>query len=87
MRIPNWVDRATLKVDVNGSTVHGDRIRFDKSYLTIGSLKKSDVGTIIFDVPIKTEKELIEGVEFTATWCGNQVIKIEPRGEESPLPF
>jgi len=33
------------------------------------------------------KKETVDGIEYTTTWIGNQIIDIFPHGEISPLPI
>ena len=44
-------------------------------------------GMVLFDVPCRTEKETVDGVEYSTTWAGDQILDIQPRGTQSPLPF
>ncbi len=84
IRIPVWVDSKKVKITVNGAS----RDLVEKNgYAEIAGLKAKDQGELVFPVPFKKEKETVDGTEYTTTWAGGQIIKIEPRGTISPLPF
>jgi len=84
VRVPDWVDRQTLRVEVGGherpATMAGD-------YLDTGRLDANTTASLTFDVPCRSERETVDGTEYTTTWIGNQIIAILPRGSVSPLPF
>jgi hypothetical protein len=84
-RIPGWVDRSTLQVHC------AERVRVSgvdaSSHVELSGLQAGDRGAITFDVPVKVERENVDGVTYTTTWIGNQIIEIQPRGSVSPLPF
>jgi hypothetical protein len=84
VRVPEWVDTKTLRVEIQGTTVKNPAIR--DGYLHVTS-KKGSIGTVWFDVPRRVEREKLEDGVYTVTWWGNQVIDIVPRGEVSPIPF
>jgi hypothetical protein len=84
VRIPDWIDTKTLKLTLDGFT---KPVSIKDGYLLITGLNKGNKGIISFDVPCKTEKETVDGTEYTTTWVGNQIIDIQPRGVVSPLPF
>lgn len=82
--LPAWVDRATVRVTVNGVPHNGPWL---PDRLGVNGLHAGDTGTIAFDIPCRIEKETVDGIEYTTTWVGNQIIAILPRGEVSPLPY
>lgn len=85
VRIPDWVDRDTLRLEVQGQTV--PKPKFADSYLQVGTLPPGQVGTIWFNIPQSVTRETVDGQIYTATWWGNQVIDITPRGACSPIPY
>ena len=85
VRIPEWVDPKTLRLEVQGKTVKNPA--FEDGYLHIGALQKGNIGTVWFDVPCIVKHEKIANQDYTVTWWGNQVIDINPRGTVSPIPF
>lgn len=56
-------------------------------YLRIDDLEPGAQGQVTFDVPVRVEKERVDGTDYTTTWVGSQIMEILPRGEVSPLPF
>lgn len=85
VRIPPWVDRDTLLVTMEPGSAA--RWTPEGSYADIAGLRDGEGGTLLFAVPVRIERETVDGIEYTTTWIGNQVIRIEPRGEVRPLPF
>ncbi len=84
VRIPAWVDVATLNVAVNKKP---QKVEVRDGYARIGALKAGDEGTLHFAVPCRTERERVDHVTYRTTWIGNQIVRIDPRGKVSPLPF
>lgn len=84
IRIPEWVDKSTLSIVIGGPIRD---VRIEEGYVVVKNLQPGDFGKITFNVPCKTEKELVDGTEYTTTWIGNQIIDIQPQGSISPLPF
>lgn len=84
IRIPRWVDTASLTVQLNGTK----RVwEVEEGFLRLGALQPGDEGRIGFDVPCKEESEVVDGITYTTTWVGTQLIGVSPRGTVSPLPF
>ena len=80
VRIPEWVDRSTLHLTVDGEN--------REPVVQNGYLETSGkTGLLTFDIPCKVEMETVDGTEYTTTWIGNQVVDILPRGSVSPIPF
>jgi hypothetical protein len=84
VRIPTWVDVKSLQLVVDGKRKETNN---EGGYLDIGHLESGTKGQIRFDVPVRVEKETVDGTEYTVTWAGSQVIEILPRGKISPIPF
>jgi hypothetical protein len=84
VRIPKWVDAKTVQIVLGENPVP---VILQESYVRVGKVAAGQQGRITFDVPCKREKETVDGTEYTTTWIGNQIIGIQPRGTESPLPF
>jgi len=84
IRVPSWIDRATLQVAVDGAARSHE---FVNAYLRIADLVAPAKGLVTFGVPVRVEKETVDGIEYTVTWLGSQVIEILPRGKVSPIPF
>lgn len=80
IRIPQWVDRDSLRVTVDGATAP---LVIHEGYLNI----HGQSGAVGFDVPCRVEKETVDNTEYTTTWVGNQIVDITPRGKVSPIPF
>ncbi|MCC6486498.1 MAG: hypothetical protein IT364_03290 [Candidatus Hydrogenedentes bacterium] len=84
IRIPEWVDAGTIEIESGGQQVP---LNVTGSFAHIGALSAGQEGHLSFAVPCKREKETVDGVEYTTTWIGSQLIDIAPRGTQSPLPF
>ena len=85
IRIPTWVDRSTMQLarTVGAATAE----QATGSYVDIDGLQAGESGALTFLLPVKIERETVDGMEYTTTWIGNQLIQILPRGTVSPLPF
>jgi len=84
IRVPDWVQSGNLQVQVNGQP---KPVPLAGIYLELGGLQAGDAVVVLFDVPCRREKETVDGIGYTTTWIGNQIMEILPRGEVSPLPF
>ena len=84
VRIPGWVDEDAIEMRIGGER---GQVLLEKGYVVVHDLSAGDHGALSFSVPCKIEKETVDGVTYTTTWVGNQIINIEPRGKVSPLPF
>jgi hypothetical protein len=84
LRIAPWVERDSVALVVDGEPREP---HFDGGYLVVEDLKPGQRGVVQFPVPVKTESETVDGIEYTTTWAGSQIIAILPRGTVSPLPF
>ncbi len=82
--LPGWLNVDTVKVLVDGKA---REVRTGSGFLELGALDINATGTVAFDLPCKQEKETVDGVEYTTTWIGSQLVAILPRGEVGPLPF
>ena len=85
VRIPDWIDRGTLRLEVQGRSVTNAKI--EDGYLQVGTLSPGNVGTIWFQIPQTLTRETVDKQTYTVTWWGNQVTDILPRGQSSPIPF
>jgi hypothetical protein len=84
IRVPTWVDRDSIRVRVDD--VPRDVI-VSGGYLQIDGLTPGAQGHVTFDVPVRVEKEKVDGTEYTTIWLGSQIAEILPHGEVNPLPF
>ena len=84
IRVPDGVDCNTLAVQVKGAQREPN---ITDGYVRLGALEAGVQGAVTFDVPCKVETETVDGIPYTTTWVGNQLIAINPRGTVSPLPF
>lgn len=84
IRIPAWVDTTTIEVEVGGQQVP---LNVEGSFAHVGALSAGQEGHLSFAAPCKRERETVDGVEYTTTWIGSQLVAITPRGTQSPLPF
>jgi len=82
IRKPGWAGQATMRRgDVDLS------IEADGRYWVVDGVDAGARGTLTFDIPVRREKEVVDTIEYTTTWIGDQIIEILPRGTVSPLPF
>jgi hypothetical protein len=86
IRIPSWVDIKTVEVEIEGQKVK-DIVKISCGYLECPGSVAGRTIICNFNLKVRTEKEIVEGEEYTATWCGDQIIQILPRGKVSPMPF
>jgi hypothetical protein len=84
IRIPEWVEHESLAIRVHGVK---RPVVLEGRYVRISELHAGDEGEILFDVPVRVERERVDGTDYTTTWIGNQIVDIQPRGPISPLPF
>ena len=84
VRMPAWVDAGRVRLVVLGEA---SPAALSGGYCRIPPMTAGARGALAFDVPCKREKETVDGIEYTTTWVGNQVVDIQPHGVESPLPF
>lgn len=82
--VPGWLEVDSVHALLNGKTLE---THAQAGYINLSPLNSGDTGNVSFDLPCKREKETVDGVEYTTTWVGSQIIEILPRGEVSPLPF
>ena len=85
IRIPTWVDRSTMRLERTvGAATDG---KAAASYADIDGLQAGESGALTFSLPVKIERETVDGIDYTTTWIGSQIIQVLPRGTVSPLPF
>jgi hypothetical protein len=82
--LPPWADPKSVRV-MRGTSP--GEFSIVNHFIEISSANSGETLSVAFDLPCKVEKETVDGVEYTTTWVGSQVIEILPRGEVSPLPF
>ncbi len=78
------ISPATIRVNVEGDP---REVLVSEGYLQIDDLKPGAHGQVTFDVPVRVEKERVDGTDYTTTWLGSQIAEIVSRGEVCPLPF
>jgi hypothetical protein len=84
LRVPEWVDRQTLRVSVGGEA---RPVVVADTYADVGELAAGTQAEVAFAIPCRIERETVDGTEYTTTWAGDQLLDIRPRGTVSPLPF
>ena len=80
LRIPQWVDRETVRVDCSGK-----EWMWLGSYLKISAVKPGDRVTVSFSMVEGEERIRVLEDEYTVHWRGNTVLRIEPQGKIGPL--
>ena len=84
VRLPEGVNpKSVIRTDAAASTAPP----IEDGYAKLVDLPVNSRVTLDFDLPCKIEKETVDGVEYTTTWVGEQIVTIAPRGSVSPLPY
>lgn len=76
VRIPAWLDRSTVEVQVNGRPVNPTAAG---RYLVIDGLAPKDVVTMTFPLKETVEKDTMAGTTYTITFRGSTIVDIQPR--------
>jgi hypothetical protein len=76
VRVPAWLDKSTVSIDVNGKPV---TVTPAGRYLMIGDLSPKDVITLAFPIKQVVEKDTIAGTTYTITFRGSTIVDIQPR--------
>jgi len=82
IRIPGWAPKESLRLVINGKPVSvpkvGDYFHISKELLP---------GEIVlkYGLPIRTTVEKTQGIEFTYTWRGDNIIGVSPNTDLSPF--
>ena len=82
LRTPEWVKPDQTKCTVNGSE---RSLSWDGRYAVVGKVAPNDVATLVFPISERTEKVRIQGIDYTLTCKGNDVVHIDPPGKYCPL--
>lgn len=82
IRIPSWVSAGALKTWVGATEVPA---RVIGSQLVFDRVESGETVAISFPVASSTLVEKVLGSDYTTTWLGDTVIKIDPPGSLIPL--
>lgn len=82
IRVPEYVDRAHLKVFLNGKTLP---CTLSGPWLRLGYLRAGDIAQMRFDLPDGLEEEFIGYQTYTVRYKGDTVVEISPRGGVHPI--
>jgi hypothetical protein len=82
IRIPAWVERGKLKawagqVEAPARCV-GHQLVFD-------SVQPGDAVSMTFPVALSSSTERVLGVDYTSSWLGDSIVKMDPAGSLIPL--
>ena len=82
VRRPDWAEAGETMVTVNGKAVTPE---MQGAYFDLGRLSRGTDVRIDFPDRLIHKKETIGDTEFSTTWRGNAVVRMEPAGEIYPL--
>ena len=82
MRVPSWVDRAGLRVSINGAPVAAD---YDGIFIKISGLRKGDTVKIEYPLIPDVRTEQVNGTQYATEWKGDTVVGISPKGTIYPI--
>ena len=82
MRIPEWVGPSEVECTVNERSIVP---RYEGRYALVGELSVGDTVTLRFPIFEETKTVIIEKHKYRITKRGNEVVKIDPEGVNSPL--
>ena len=82
MRIPEWVEPGQTTAAVNGDPRNLD---FDGRYVLLGKVLAGDGVILRFPISERSETLDIEGKSYQVVRRGNEVVCIDPPGENCPL--
>jgi hypothetical protein len=78
VRIPYWLDRANLAVEVDGRPVLS---QYNGNRLVVPNLKPDSLAMLTFPVPRSTEKYSVGGRQYTLELKGSTVVDVTPRSD------
>jgi len=82
IRIPEWVTPEEVKVEAGGAA---RKVSFDGRYAKVGKVSNGQTVVMTFPISERTEKRTIEGFDYTFIVRGNDVVSVDPPGENCPL--
>ena len=82
IRIPQWMDRSTLKV-LNAAG-HDVEHSFDKTFLSIETLPAGENVELLFELPEHEETEQVGHLTALIKYRGNEVVGFSPPGKDNP---
>jgi len=82
VRIPEWVEPADVRVDVDGQEREP---LFDGRYAKCGTVKQGQTASVKFPMVDRTDQVTIQGFDYRLTRRGNTVVQIDPPGHYWPL--
>ena len=80
VRIPGWVDKATVRVEVNAKGVEP---AWSERYLGLEKLKAGDAVTVRFDVSGREVERDFGWRKYTLQFKGSTLADIQPRPKEA----
>lgn len=82
MRIPEWASPQQVRAQVNGQ----DRaVEWDGRYALMGDVKPGDGVTMTFPISERPRTEWVQGHRYNLVTKGNDVVCMEPPGENVPF--
>ena len=82
VRIPEWVKQEDVRCMVNSKNI---KIAMDGRYVKAGKVEKDNTVTIEFPIHERTETIIVENQKYRVIIRGNDVVSIDPPGENGPL--
>ncbi|MCD6297038.1 MAG: glycoside hydrolase family 127 protein, partial [Deltaproteobacteria bacterium] len=82
VRVPSWVERKTVQVNLNGKP---QDIVWENAYIVQGNLRKGDQVEVSYPMKTVEVTEKVASKEYLLHWRGYTLVDIEPPGEHMPL--
>jgi hypothetical protein len=84
LRLPRWVEPGEVKVTMGGRQVAGVRVG---NYLLCSDVEPGCEVELTFPVKEETVSFVTGGTEYRCRFRGNDLVDIEPRGEQPVYPM
>ena len=81
IRIPEWVNATETSCLVNGKE---QSLSWQGRYALVGSVKPRDKVTLTFPISERIDRIRVEGHEYTLVREGNDVVSVDPPGQNYP---
>lgn len=82
IRLAEWVKPEDARCTVDGQP---RKLTFDGRYAQVGAVQAGQTVTLTFPIPERTDRVIVEKRPYTLIRRGNDVVHIDPPGENRPL--
>jgi hypothetical protein len=82
IRIPEWVTPDQAHCEIDGQD---RKLSWDGRYAVVGNVDKGDIVKLTFPISERTDEVWIEKRPYKIVRKGNEVVSIDPPGEQFPL--